>query len=77
MKKVVEYEVFCFLRTLRVVFASEVDEHKVLDVIDDAYDDWHGFDVCETCEDYIIARLEDEGYEIESWDSIDYYEQAK
>ena len=69
--KIVEYEVFCFERTMIVEFEDDVDRDVALKLIDDAYCDWHNNDACETCEDFIVRCLEDNGYGIENWKSID------
>ena len=69
---VVCYEVFCFSRMLQVYFKDEVDKQKVLDLMDEAYCDWHQNDVCMTCEDYITEYLESKGYVIDTWDSTEF-----
>lgn len=82
MEKVVEYEVRCFDRTMTIEFDEPVNEEEVLKYIENAYNTWHDPEGCDSyeeelaivstpCEEYIASYLEDNGYSIASWKSID------
>jgi hypothetical protein len=52
---------------------SAYDRWTHVSYIEDKDDYLYVHDSC--CEEYIIACIEDEGYEIRTWDSIEYEEE--
>lgn len=71
----IEYDIFCFNRTLYVTFPDEYEyfESDILDALDTFYDEWQNSDEGCCCEEYMIQRLS-ERYAVLGWESIDWEE---
>lgn len=71
----IEYDIFCFNRTLYVTFPEEYEyfESDILDALDTFYDEWQNSDEGCCCEEYIIQRLS-ERYAVLGWESINWEE---
>ena len=85
---IVKIDIDCYDRELLVMFDERYsrDRDKIRDLMESAYDRWthvseiegeedylYVHDSC--CEEYIIDRIENEGYEVLNWDSIEYEEE--
>ena len=85
---IVKIDIDCYDRELLVMFDEKYsrDRDKIRDLMEIAYDRWthvseiegeedylYVHDSC--CEEYIVGCIEDEGYEILNWDSIEYEEE--
>lgn len=71
---IIEYDVCCFERTLTIKF-PEGYEHlrdKILEMLDDYYEEWHNSNVDMCLEEYMMDRLSETYNMWEEWDSIDY-----
>ena len=73
---IIEYDVFCFKRTLTITFPDKYENLKdeILEMLDDYYDEWHGTLVgMDTClEEYMMDRLSETYSMWEEWESIPY-----
>ena len=84
---VVNIDIECYDRELLVMFAEKYsrDRDKIRDLMESGYRKWMDLDDLSddeyetihdmTVEDYIIETLENAGYEILNWDSIEYEEE--
>ena len=85
---IVKIDIDCYDRELLVMFDEKYsrDRDKIRNLMESAYDRWahvseiedeedylYVHDSC--CEEYIIDRVENEGYEVLNWDSIEYEEE--
>jgi hypothetical protein len=85
---IVKIDIDCYDRELLVMFDEKYsrDRDKIRNLMESAYDRWthvseiedeedylYVHDSC--CEEYIVDRIENEGYEILNWDSIEYEEE--
>jgi hypothetical protein len=85
---IVKIDIDCYDRELLVMFDEKYshDRDKIRDLMESAYDRWthvseiegeedylYVHDSC--CEEYIVGYIENEGYEILNWDSIEYEEE--
>ena len=85
---IVKIDIECYDRELLVMFDEKYsrDRDKIRDLMESAYDRWthvseiededdylYVHDSC--CEEYIVECVEDAGYEILNWDSIEYEEE--
>lgn len=85
---IVKIDIDCYDRELLVMFDEKYsrDRDKIRDLMESAYDRWthvseiededdylYVHDSC--CEEYIVECVEDAGYEILNWDSIEYEEE--
>ena len=84
---IVNVDIECYNRELLVMFDEKYsrDRDEIRDLMESAYRKWMDLDDLSddeyetihdmTVEDYIIETLENEGYEILNWDSIEYEEE--
>ncbi len=72
----IEYDIFCFNRTLYVTFPEEYEyfESDILDALGTFYDEWQNSDEGYCCEEYMIKRLL-ERYAVLGWESIEWEEE--
>lgn len=85
---IVKIDIDCYDRELLVMLDEKYsrDRDKIRDLMENAYDRWthvseiededdylYVHDSC--CEEYIVECIENEGYEILNWDSIEYEEE--
>lgn len=85
---IIKIDIDCYEREMLVMFDDKYsrDREHIRDIMENAYDRWthvsyiedkddylYVHDSC--CEEYIIACIKDEGYEILTWDSIEYEEE--
>ena len=85
---IVKIDIDCYDRELLVMFDEKYsrDRDKIRDIMESAYDRWthvseiedeedylYVHDSC--CEEYIVECVENKGYEILNWDSIEYEEE--
>ena len=77
----VEYDVFCFERTLKIKFSkgSNIDKDRIWELLDKLYDEWQDDDDPDMClEEYMVESIcEICGLTVEYWDSIPYGEDAE
>ena len=84
---IVKIDIECYNREMLVMFDEMYsrERDKIRDIMENAYRKWMDLDDLSddeydaihdmTVEDYIIETLENEGYEILTWDSIEYEEE--
>ena len=85
---IVKIDIECYDRELLVMFDEKYsrDRDKIRDLMESAYDRWTHVSEIETeddylyvhdscCEEYIVECVENKGYEILNWDSIEYEEE--
>lgn len=76
---IIEYDVFCFERTLQIKFPNGYEHLKdeILEMLDDYYDEWHGTLVgMHMClEEYMMDRLSETYAVWEEWRSVPYEEE--
>ena len=85
---IVKIDIDCYEREMLVMLDDKYsrDREHIRDIMENAYDRWTHVSYIEDeedylyvhgscCEEYIIACIEDEGYEILTWDSIEYEEE--
>ena len=85
---IVKIDIDCYDRELLVMFDEKYsrDRDKIRDIMESAYDRWthvseiedeedylYVHDSC--CEEYIFECVENKGYEVLNWDSIEYEEE--
>ena len=81
----VEFDVSCFDRELKIIFPDECECHKkkIEDILDEAYDEWHSPEEIEDpeerayvedscCEEHMMYRLSSKFNQWERWTS-EYY----
>lgn len=72
----VEYDVFCFERTLKIKFSkgSNINKDRIWELLDKLYDEWQDDDDPDMClEEYMVESIcEICGLTVEEWDSIPY-----
>lgn len=77
----VEYDVFCFERTLKIKFSkgSNINKDRIWELLDKLYDEWQDDDDPDMClEEYMVEGIcEICGLTVEEWDSIPYGEDAE
>ena len=77
---IVEYDVFCFERTLTITFPDSYEHSKatILELLDRHYTFWHNTSShvvqCTCLEEFMMDRLAEMGYAWEEWESIPYGE---
>ena len=72
---IIEYDVVCFERTLKIKFSkgSNIDKDKVLKALDKHYDEWQDDDQCMCLEEYMVNEVcDDFDVTVEEWESIPY-----
>ena len=72
---IIEYDVFCFERTLTINFPDKYEGLKdtILEALDTYYTDWHNSDEDSCLEQYMVDRLcEEHNLGYNEWDSIPY-----
>ena len=72
---IIEYNVFCFERTLTINFPDKYEGLKdtILEALDNYYTDWHNSDETSCLEQYMVDRLcEEHHLSYNEWDSIPY-----
>lgn len=75
LEREVEYDVFCFERTLKIKFSkgSNINKDEILKALDRYYDEWQNDDPDMCLEEFMVNEVCDE-YDLayEEWDSIPY-----
>ena len=77
----VEYDVFCFERTLKIKFSkgSNINKDEIWKALDKYYDEWQDNDDPDMClEEFMVESVcEEFDLIVEDWDSISYGEDAE
>lgn len=72
---IIEYDIFCFNRTLRITFPdnTSVSKNTILKCLDTYYDSWHSTEdaQCTPLEEYMMICLSIICNDWISWESID------
>ena len=74
---IIEYDVVCFERTLKITFPKKYEgreelKSEILKMLDDYYDEWQNSDECMCLEEYMVERLSETYAMWEEWESIPY-----
>lgn len=78
---IIEYDVFCFERTLQIKFPDRYEhlKEKISKALDKHYDEWHEDDDTDMClEEYMVNKVcDDFDVTYEEWESTPYGEDYK
>ena len=76
---IIEYDVMCFERTLKIKFPDGYEHLKdeILEMLDAYYDEWHNSDQDTCLEEYMMDRLSETYAVWQEWESIPYGEDYK